>query len=174
MPTLCPEIRHRAWLVAVLSWAAVGCVPGGDITSQGVTPASQQCAKAGCSSHVQYQTTVSVPLASVTQLEAKLCWNSICATRQVYQPAQSASGYSCEVAGVMQTSCQLTPSGGGLLFAVSFLGPSSEWKDGDLFTIELGVPGQAPLVKVQKAAVYKTTQPNGPGCEPTCFSASLN
>ena len=50
---------------------------------------------------------------------------------------------------------------------------SSSLMDGDHYEARVGVPGQAPLLKLDAVATYTVSYPNGPQCGPACKGTKL-
>ena len=131
----------------------------------------QGCSEAGCLPSVHFQSAIRVQGPSDT-LALTVCRNGTCAHGTV-------KGGGCALDAVstdLIVSCSLTTTSGTTTIAFDIPGFSSDQlKDGDVyvFRVQRGATNES-LVEVTRSAAYKTSQPNGPGCGPTCKSADLS
>ncbi len=75
--------------------------------------------------------------------------------------------------GAIPATAYLTKSGNKFEVQVTFSVESQSPTNGDEFSIELLDPSGASIEVLSRVVTYATVTPNGPGCLPTCASASF-
>jgi hypothetical protein len=140
------------------------------LTSEGCA-SSLSCSEAGCRPSVHFQSAIRVQGPSDT-LALTVCRNGTCAHGTAKNGGCSLDAVSTD----LLVSCSLTTASGTTTIAFDIPGfNSDQLKDGDIyiFRVQRGATNES-LVEVTRSATYTTTQPNGPGCGPTCKSADLS
>lgn len=163
---------------AVLAVLGAACGPGGELTSPLVCPQPLPV----CAGGAALTQTLAVSEADAAGLELVLCKNGACATRRPSATdGTSPAALSCDTAGPVQVSCQLTPSGTGMgagyTLTLRFVGSESELRDGDTYALRVVrvAPPGAPAILERTWTVtrYDTTRIAPEGCAPLCRTTTL-
>lgn len=170
--------RSAGWLCGLWFLATMGCGASGDLAASGAQTRVGSCTLIGCDSGAHYMGDFSLGGADPTTLEFSQCINGVCATAPVQPYATSKSSFSCATPQRSYCEVFLRPDTATASLWLRILpprgtDPSVSLQEGDRYEVTLGIPGQAPLVKLSATAGYRTTQPNGPGCAPVCKQVAL-
>jgi hypothetical protein len=162
----------RTLLCAIAMFAEVGCDGGG--VAQPELSGPRTCTLAGCVAGASYEATMQQPVVEPTRLVVRACVNGQCET---VSPAPSIPGndlyYDCGETHRLHCNFNLTRDRTKMGVRIGVEPPPGSdslqsLQDGDRYEITVGVPGEAPILSINATATYSITQPNGPGCSPTC------
>lgn len=138
-------------------------------TSSGHDDDAKSCTLLGCEDSVGLARDLTIAEADVGKYTLTICRNGSCASGKIGASSQ------CELKGDLQPRrCSLARAPMSSMVTLTVSIPAYGAQDGDEYTVKLvnDVTGAAP-VDVKSKVTYTTSQPNGPGCDPTCKSASL-
>lgn len=133
------------------------------------TNSSKTCTLVDCFNNISLKRSVAISSADVPKHTLTVCRNGRCSSGKL--PADVDS--SCELKGDLGLlSCSLDQGAYAVSLGVRF--EVDDPKSGDDVTVKLvnDDTGAAPI-DVQTKVTYKSSQPNGPDCDPVCMSAEL-
>ncbi|MFO0605297.1 MAG: hypothetical protein U0324_19110 [Polyangiales bacterium] len=135
----------------------------------------RQCTAVGCSDSVRLPGVLTLAGSDMTALSLRLCRNDVCATGSVTQlPVSPGTGLACELSGNPEARCTVWATEDGRYRLDLGFGWQTNLRDGDRYELRvLHVPTGTVLAEAVSLATYATSTPNGPGCEPTCQTATL-
>jgi len=133
------------------------------------------CTLVGCNSSVSAALSTTLSESEVAKAKVIACRNDVCTEGSLGMSSGTINGsrfYVCSFASATRIngpSCE-GDSIGSLVFKFGL--DDGAAKDGDRYSFKVVVNGE---VKGEKSGsvTYKTAQPNGPSCGPTCSQAEL-
>jgi hypothetical protein len=132
---------------------------------------SSSCTLLACQSGAHFQSGIRFS-GTGDQLTLDVCKNNVCAR------GTATGAPACAVSGVdLSATCGVSlGSGGNATLTVDIPAASlDDVKDGDVYRIRVTrASTNETLVDVTRTAAYRTSQPNGPGCDPTCKLADVS
>jgi hypothetical protein len=159
----------RLLVLSLLAWLIPAC-----------SSSSSSCTLLGCQSGAHFQAAIRFT-GNSDQVTIDVCKNNLCARGGAQRLSPTTGAPTCSVQGSIDAACNVTvQSGGNTLLTVDIPGPTAtvsldDLKDGDIYTIRVTrAATNETLVDVTKTVAYKTSQPNGPACAPTCKNADLS
>lgn len=163
----------RLSLLAGVASLWIGCNVGGDVAPPDTPGGTRECTLIGCFSGASYEGDVALGGTDPNSLQLTTCFNTICK-----QTAIRFTGKDAWCSGESLPICWLSLGATDLVHVRLTVSPpagmdSASLMDGDRYQASIGVPGQAPLLKLDSLATYTVSQPNGPGCGPVCKSTRL-
>jgi hypothetical protein len=156
----------RFLILVGLAWLAQGC-----------SSSSSSCTELACQTGAHFQAGVRFT-GNTDTLTVDVCKNNNCAHGTAARLSPTTGAPSCSVSGSIEAACAVSSNGATL--TIDIPGPTAsasldDFKDGDIYRIRVTrAATNETLIDVTKAATYKTQQPNGPSCAPTCKLADLS
>ena len=141
------------------------------------TSSSSSCTALACQSGAHFQGGIHFTSNSDT-LTLDVCKNNACAHGTAARLSPTTGAPTCSVSGSIEAACAVSSDGATL--TIDIPGPTAttsldDFKDGDIYRVRVTrAATNETLVDVTKTVTYKTSQPNGPSCEPTCKNADLS
>jgi len=136
----------------------------------GCTSTAGKCTLIGCQSGANVSLVLTPALASDLKAVIKACKADRCSTANIPLPNQV-----CQFQGPQQVDLCVIDSEQGSPLLRMMIVAATDVKDGDVYSVEVSDPtgGTMDSVMVKKSVTYQELQPNGPGCGPTCYQATL-
>lgn len=170
----------RAYIVcfaALATFCLIGCGGGGEVGPSGLPPSEITCTLANCRSGASYYGDFPLNGNDPNRLELTTCFNASCEVTPI-QFVGSNLYFDCPRGN--RTTCWLLIKKGAATVTLGLnIGPPPAvdplvyLQDGDHYEASIGLPGQAPLLRLDTFATYTINQPNGPRCGPTCKGTLL-
>lgn len=159
---------------------AVGCGAGGGVEQAAQKVGPQGCTLLGCLDGVSYRGDFALNGSAAAELVVQWCRNGSCESHPAEGGGVNQREFSCSGSGSGQSNCSISvkPTGDTASLWMVITPPSGVdslqyLKDGDVYSVNIGVPGQSPLLSLNTVANYSLLRPNGPECEPLCKEMSL-
>lgn len=160
-------------VASTMALFACSSQPGGG--ADGSDGEGGECSLVGCNSSVSAALSTTLSDSEVAKAKVIACRNDVCSEGSLGVSNGTINGsrfYVCSFAsasGITGPSCE-GESIGSLVFKFGL--DDGAAKDGDRYSFKVVVNGE---VKGEKtgSVTYKTAQPNGPSCGPTCSQAEM-
>ncbi len=136
----------------------------------------RRCTLIGCWESVSLPSVVTLSGADMLALDLRLCRNDVCATGSVARlPDAVGIGPSCGLTGNPEVFCNVQAAPDGRYRLDVGFRWQTNLRDGDRYEVRVThQPTRTILAEAAEAVRYATSTPNGPGCEPTCQTATLD
>jgi hypothetical protein len=154
----------KRWAAAVVLLCA-GCANDG-------VP-QHACTLIGCDSGASFGlgSFAEADAARLIGARIELCFNDTCAEAVIDElPAPNDVRQVAVGDGELSRRVEIwrTDPSGAIELIVHVSGAYDLFTDGDVYAVSVIGSDQAPLVDRSWSVTYRTSQPNGPDCEPTC------
>jgi hypothetical protein len=140
---------------------------------------SQSCTLVGCGPAVRIKLqTLPWSFEQMRTLTVEMCQNDLCLTGALASltgeapTAGGGLGLTLPLDGRLVSATVWAQEGGGFYVELSWTGPAATLTDGDVFSVKLSSPEGQIVDSVEKTVTYRTFNPNGPSCGPTCKAES--